>query len=49
MIGTLDENIVGRYEAIDFYRKLLMMKNKKNEWMIIDDYKELAEFAMILL
>ena len=46
---TLDEDLVGRDEALDFYRKLLMKKNRKNEWMIRDDYKEIAECAMLLL
>ena len=46
---TLDEDLVGRDEALDFYRKLLMKKNRKNEWMIRDDYKEIAECAMVIL
>ena len=49
VIVTLDEDLVGRDEALDYYRKLLMKKNRKNEWLIRDDYKEIAECAMLLL
>ena len=46
---TLDNNLVGREEALEFCRHLLLKKNKKKEWFIRDDYRELAECTMTLL
>ena len=39
----------GKEQAIDFYRKLLVKRNKRDEMMVRDDYRELAECAMMLL
>ena len=36
-------------EALHFYRKLLMKKNKRDHMMIRDDYRELAECVVLLL
>ena len=46
---TLDVDIPGRTEALNFLRDSLKAKNKRNEMMIRDDYAELAECAMLLL
>ena len=46
---TLDENTSGREEALLFYKEMLMRKNKRNELMIRDDYRELAECSVMLL
>ena len=45
-ITTLPPDIPGREEALDFLRKLLDSKNKRDEVM---DYSELGECAMVLL
>ena len=38
-----------RQEALDFYTYLLLRKDKRNEMAVRDDYRELAECAMIVL
>ena len=38
-----------RQEALDFYTYLLLRKDKRNEMAVRDDYRELAECAMIIL
>ena len=45
IIVTLDKDLVGRDEALDFYRGYLTKKTA----MPRDDYKEIAECAMLLL
>ena len=49
VIFTLDMDVQGRKEALDFYRELLLRKNRRNESTVRDDYRELAECAVILL
>ena len=46
---TLPSDVHGKEQALDFYRKLLMKRNKRDEMMVRDDYRELAECAMMLL
>ena len=48
-ILTLPKRLQGRDEAVLFYRELLAKKNKRNEMAIRDDYRELAECALIVL
>ena len=49
VIMTLDKDVQGRQEALDFYRELLVRKNRRNEMTVRDDYRELADCAVILL
>ena len=46
---TLSKDLQGRQEALAFYKELLMRKNKRNELTVRDDYRELAECAVLLL
>ena len=46
---TLDKHPNGREEALAFYKELLVKKNKRNDVLIRDDYRELAECAVLLL
>ena len=48
-IITLAEDMHGRQEALLFYQDILNKKNKRNEMAVRDDYRELAECAMVLL
>ena len=48
-ITILPPDIPGREEALEFLRKLLVSKNKRDEVMVRDDYRELGECAMVLL
>ena len=48
-IIILDKELEGREEALIFLRELLGRKNRRNEMTVRDDYRELAECAMILL
>ena len=48
-IITLDKDLEGREEALSLYSDLLVRKNKRNEMTVRDDYRELAECAMIVL
>ena len=48
-IFTLDKDLVGRDEALLFYKEILLKKNQRNEIMIRDDYRELAECSVMLL
>ena len=36
-------------ESLEFYMELLVRKDKRNQMTVRDDYRELAECAMILL
>ena len=44
---TLGVDVHGRTEALDFYRDLLRRKNRRNEMLVRDDYRDLAECAML--
>ena len=46
---TLGPDVPGREEALAYYRNLLLKKNRRNEVFIRDDYRELAECAMLVL
>ena len=46
---TLNQNVMGRQEALQFYNEILKKKNRRDEMMIRDDYRELAECAMLVL
>ena len=48
-ITTLSPDAQSKREVMDFYRELLLRRNKKEEVMIRDDYRELAELAVILV
>ena len=48
-ITTLDMDTPGKERALEFLKMLLAMKNKRNEMLVRDDYRELAECAMIVL
>ena len=48
-IMVLEMDVPFRQEALDFYRELLTRKNRRNEMTVRDDYRELAECAMMLL
>ena len=45
---TLSLEIPGRTQALEFYRELLTLKNR-NYMLVRDDYRELAECAMLVL
>ena len=49
VITTLDTDTPGKEEAIAFLKNLLTRKNKRNEMLVRDDYRELAECTLILL
>ena len=49
VIMTLNMDVQGRKEALEFYRELLLRKNRRNESTVRDDYRELAECAVLLL
>ena len=46
---TLSKDLQGRQAALDFYEELLMRRNRRNELTIRDDYRELAECAVLVL
>ena len=46
---TLSKDLQGRQVALDFYEELLMRRNRRNEMTIRDDYRELAECAVLVL
>ena len=48
-ITTLPVDTPGRIESLEFYRKVLTSRNKRDEMMVRDDYREIAECAMVLL
>ena len=48
-LTLLDEETPYRTEALDFYRSLLTARTARDEFLVRDDYKELAETSMILL
>ena len=45
---TLGKDVQGSEEALIFYRDLLTKRNKSNEMIVRDDYRELAECAMLV-
>ena len=46
---VLDKNTFGREEALQFFQQILLKKNRRNDMMIRDDYRELAECSVMLL
>jgi hypothetical protein len=49
-IITLDQEIFKREEALDFYRKILTQKHgRTSNYLVRDDYREIAESSMALL
>ena len=48
-IVYLDGHLYKKEEALSFYREVLDTRNKKNELLLRDDYREVAETSMMLL
>ena len=48
-ITILEIDTPGKRGAVEFLKDLLSRKNKRNEMLIRDDYRELAECALIVL
>ena len=48
-INTLEGDIFMKEQALTFYKDVLNKKNKKNECLLRDDYRELVETAMAIL
>ena len=48
-ILTLQLDESEKKDSVDFYRELLVRKDRRNQMTVRDDYRELAECALILL
>ena len=48
-VTVLDGDIYNKQEALVFYRDILSRRNRRNEYTIRDDYRELVELGMLLL
>ena len=48
-ISTLELEESEKKESVEFYMELLVRRDKRNEMAIRDDYRELAECALVLL
>ena len=48
-IIELEKDIPGREEALEFLRMIVDLKGKRNQYIIRDDYRKLAETAIAFL